>query len=52
MAFGHGKNTHFELGSAGSESTTVDLSSYLDEVGFPSEVETGETTTFGKNRKR
>lgn len=45
MAFVHGKNTVFKLdNSAGS---VTDLSSYLDDVGFPQSVETAETTTFG-----
>lgn len=51
MAFTHGKNTYFSLGSAGSESTEVDISSYLSEVGFPSSIETAETTTFGQDTK-
>lgn len=49
MAFSHGKDTHFSLGSAGSESTLVDLSAFLDDVTFPETVETGETTTFGND---
>lgn len=45
MPFVHGKNTVFKLdNSAGS---LIDLSTYLDDVGFPQSVETGETTTFG-----
>lgn len=45
MAFIHGKSTVFKLDdSAGS---LTDLSAYLNEVGFPESIETGETTTFG-----
>lgn len=45
MAFVHGKSTVFKLDNAAG--TIVDLSSYLDDVGFPESIETGETTTFG-----
>lgn len=45
MAFVHGKSTVFKLDSAAG--SLVDLSSYLDDVGFPQSIETGETTTFG-----
>jgi len=45
MAFVHGKSTVFKLDN--SAGTLVDLSSYLDDVGFPQSIETGETTTFG-----
>lgn len=45
MAFVHGKNTVFKLDS--SAGSLVDLSSYLDDVGFPQSIETAETTTFG-----
>lgn len=51
MAFTHGKSAYFALGSAGDESTETDLSSYLNETGFPQAVETAETTTFGKDSK-
>lgn len=47
MAFSHGKNAYFALGTAGTPGTPVDLSAFLDEVSFPETVETGETTTFG-----
>ena len=47
MAFSHGKNAHFELGSAGTETTLVDLSGFLNSVSFPESVDTGETTVFG-----
>ena len=47
MAFTHGKNSYFALGTAGGETTTVDLSSYIDSIDFPSTVETADVTTFG-----
>lgn len=44
MAFSHGKGAAFRLDdNAGS---LTDISTYLDEVGFPQTIETGETTTF------
>lgn len=51
MAFVHGKNAYFSLGSAGTETTKVDISAYLNEVGFPQTVETAETTVFGNDSK-
>lgn len=51
MAFVHGKGAYLALGSAGSETVTVDLSSYLDNVDFPEEVQTNETTTFGSDSR-
>lgn len=49
MAFRHGKGAAFKLDS--SAGSLVDLSSYIDEVGFPQKVDTGVTTTFGKTAK-
>lgn len=49
MAFRHGKNAAFKLDNASG--SLVDLSAYLDEIGFPVSAETGETTTFGKTAK-
>jgi hypothetical protein len=49
MAFRHGKNAAFKLDNASG--SLVDLSAYLDEIGFPNSAETGETTTFGKTAK-
>lgn len=47
--FRHGKNSNFQLdNSAGS---LVDLSTYINEVSFPREIETGETTAFGQSAK-
>lgn len=45
--FRHGKNASFKFGSAATPTTLVDRSDMFDEVGFPREVETAETTTFG-----
>lgn len=47
--FRHGKNAVFKLDNAAG--TLVDFSNVLNEVGFPREVETGETTSFGQNSK-
>jgi len=49
MPFRHGKSAVFKLDN--SAGTLVDLSGYLNEVGFPVSVETGETTVFGKTAK-
>jgi hypothetical protein len=49
MAFAHGKKAVFKLDDSGG--TLRDLSAYCDEVGFPREVETAESTTFGANSK-
>jgi hypothetical protein len=51
MAFVHGKSAYFSLGSAGSETVLVDVSSYANELSLPQSIETGETTTFGKDSK-
>jgi hypothetical protein len=49
MPFRHGKGAAFKLdNSAGS---VTDITSYVDEVGFPQTTEVGETTTFGKTAK-
>jgi hypothetical protein len=45
MAFVHGKSAVFKLDDSGG--TLRDLSSYLDDIGFPRDIETAETTTFG-----
>lgn len=47
--FVHGKGGYFQLDNAAG--TLVDLSQYLDNVGFPSEVDAAETTAFGNNDK-
>lgn len=44
MAFSHGKGAAFALDNA--VGVITDLSTFLDEVSFPSSIETGETTTF------
>jgi hypothetical protein len=51
MAFVHGKSAHFSLGSAGSETVLVDISSYANELSLPLSIETAETTTYGKDSK-
>jgi len=45
MAFVHGKSAVFKLDNASG--SLVDYSTYLDDIGFPRDVETAETTTFG-----
>ena len=45
MAFVHGKSAVFKVDDSGG--TLRDLSSYLNDVSFPRDVETAETTTFG-----
>lgn len=45
MAFVHGKSAVFKVDDSGG--TLRDLSSYLDDLSFPRDVETAETTTFG-----
>jgi len=44
MAFSHGKGAAFSLDD--NTGSLTDISTYLDEVGFPQTIETGETTTF------
>lgn len=51
MAFVHGKNAYFALGSAGSETTTVDLSAYFNDVSFSQDIDTAETSAFGTQAK-
>lgn len=51
MAFLHGKDGYFALGTYSVPATASDISQYIEEVGFPQKVETGETTTFGNNSK-
>ena len=45
MAFVHGKTAVFKLDDSGG--TLRDLSAYLNDVGFPRNIDTAETTTFG-----
>lgn len=47
--FRHGKSAAFKIDNAAG--TLTDISDVLDEIGFPREVETGETTTFGNQAK-
>lgn len=47
--FTHGKNTVFKIDTAGGVLT--DISQYLTSVDYPDNVESHETTTFGKTRK-
>lgn len=45
MAFAHGKAAVFKIDDSGD--SLRDLSSYLNDVGFPRDIEAAETTTFG-----
>lgn len=45
MAFVHGKSAHLSIDDAAG--ALVDYSAFLDDIGFPRDVETAETTTFG-----
>lgn len=45
MAFVHGKSAVFKLDDSGG--TLRDLSSFLNDVSLPRDIETAETTTFG-----
>jgi len=45
MAFVHGKSAFFSLDDSGG--TVRDLSSFLNDVSMPRDIETAETTTFG-----
>ena len=44
MPFVHGKSATFKLDDSGG--TLRDLSTYINDVGFPRSIETAETTTF------
>ena len=45
MAFVHGKSAVFKVDDSGG--TLRDLSTYLNDIGFPRDIEAAETTTFG-----
>ena len=45
MAFVHGKSAVFKVDDSGG--TLRDISSYLNDVSMPRDIETAETTTFG-----
>lgn len=45
MAFVHGKTAVFKIDDSGG--TLRDISAYLNDVGFPRNIDTAETTTFG-----
>lgn len=47
--FRHGKSAKFQLDN--SSGSLTDLSTYINEVSFPREIETGETTAFGQSAK-
>lgn len=45
MAFVHGKSAVFKVDNASN--TLTDLSAFLNDIGFPRDIEAAETTTFG-----
>jgi len=47
--FRHGKGQYLQIDNASG--TLVDISSYVNEVSFPREIESGETTAFGNTAK-
>ena len=49
MAFVHGKSAFFSLED--SVPTVRNLSSFIEDIGFPRSIETAETTTFGSSAK-
>jgi predicted secreted protein len=51
MAFAHGKDGYFALGTSGSPGTAADISEFLDGVDFPQVVDLDDTTTFGKGSR-
>jgi hypothetical protein len=51
MAFRHGKNGVFKLGTFAVPGTVTDISTYCDEVSLPRKIDTAETTTFGAGAK-
>ena len=51
MAFVHGKGANFQLGSQGTPTTLVNLSSYITDVTFNRDIGEAETTTLGNNAK-
>ena len=51
MAFNHGKDSYFALGTQGTPSTPTDISQYLDDVGLAAAIETAEVTAFGDDSK-
>jgi len=51
MAITHGSRAVFQIGTAGTPATPVDISTSLSSVSFPIEVETAETTTLQATAK-
>lgn len=45
MAFVHGKSAVFKVDNA--TNVLTDLSAFLNDIGFPRDIEAAETTTFG-----
>jgi len=45
--FRHGKNATFKLGTTGTPTVLADISTTVDSVSFPRQMDLAETTTFG-----
>lgn len=48
MAFQHGRDASFGIGTAGAETTVQQIEQYCDELSFPEEMDASQTTTFGQ----
>jgi hypothetical protein len=51
MAFRHGKNGVFKIGTLAAPTVVTDISTYCEEVSLPRKIDTAETTTFGAGAK-
>jgi len=49
MAFSHGSKAVVKVGDSGN--TLQDISAYCNDADFPSDIDSAETTTFGKTAK-
>lgn len=47
----HAKNAIFKVGTAAAPTALTDISAWLDDVGYPKDLDTPETTTFGQGAK-
>lgn len=44
----HAKNAIFKVGTAGAPTALTDISAWLEDVAYPKDLDTPETTTFGQ----
>ncbi len=49
--FVHGKNSKFAISAAGTQTSVIDISTSLKEVGFPRNIDMAETSAFGNTNK-